>query len=165
MRLHVFKAMTFFQDLTPYQYFLRHEPVGLTPVNVGWLGYGRPFTQGQTSQEFKDRLLGFCSDKYVVHIARGFHVCELCDVTLDQWYDEDKDDHSKYGAGTEWMSIGDGEIRVIGEAGIYAAPTLIYHYVIEHGYQPPDEFIEAVLKGSGPGSEEHQALLAKYRHV
>ena len=28
---------------------------------------------------------------------------------------------------------------------VYAAPTLIWHYVTEHGYRPPDEFIDAVL--------------------
>ena len=41
--------------------------------------------------------------------------------------------------------LGNGEIRVRGEAAYYASPTLIYHYVVAHHYKPPEEFIEAVL--------------------
>ncbi|MCX7805518.1 MAG: hypothetical protein N3A38_10060 [Planctomycetota bacterium] len=38
------------------------------------------------------------------------------------------------------------EIRVLGRDGkIYAAPTLIYHYVVAHKYRPPQEFIDAVM--------------------
>ena len=40
---------------------------------------------------------------------------------------------------------GSAEIRVIGEARKYAAPELVYHYVVVHDYQPPTEFITAVL--------------------
>jgi hypothetical protein len=36
-------------------------------------------------------------------------------------------------------------VRAIGaDATAYAAPTLIHHYVVEHGYQPPEEFIAAI---------------------
>jgi hypothetical protein len=45
------------------------------------------------------------------------------------------------------LALGDAEIRVGGENGIvYAAPTLICHYIHEHGYRPPDEFLAAVGK-------------------
>jgi hypothetical protein len=27
---------------------------------------------------------------------------------------------------------------------MFAAPTLVWHYVTAHGYQPPAEFVEAV---------------------
>ena len=33
----------------------------------------------------------------------------------------------------------------MGQAVIYAAPDLIYHYVKEHRYLPPTDFINAVL--------------------
>jgi hypothetical protein len=39
-----------------------------------------------------------------------------------------------------------GEIRVAGEQVVYAAPLLIIHYIEEHGYLPPAEFLEAVAK-------------------
>jgi hypothetical protein len=34
---------------------------------------------------------------------------------------------------------------VQGESARFAAPTMIIHYVEEHGYRPPGEFIDAVL--------------------
>ena len=38
---------------------------------------------------------------------------------------------------------------------IYAAPNLIYHYVAVHHYSPPEEFVEAVLHGPNPPSEQY----------
>lgn len=47
------------------------------------------------------------------------------------------------------MWLGSAEIRVKAKDGrIYAAPNLIYHYVAEHDYDPPKEFIEALLQRS-----------------
>jgi hypothetical protein len=43
-------------------------------------------------------------------------------------------------------TTGNGEIRVRAANGItYVAPVLVLHYVVEHGYLPPQEFIEAVI--------------------
>lgn len=28
---------------------------------------------------------------------------------------------------------------------MYAAPSLVHHYVVAHGYKPPEEFIAAVM--------------------
>ena len=36
-------------------------------------------------------------------------------------------------------------ILVIAVGAIYAAPNLIYHYVAEHHYAPPQEFVDALL--------------------
>jgi len=46
---------------------------------------------------------------------------------------------------------------------LYAAPALIYHYVVEHDYKPPQEFIDAVMTVPQPGSEEYNALLDNYK--
>ena len=40
------------------------------------------------------------------------------------------------------------EIRVRGKRCWYAAPTLVLHYVEKHEYQPPDEFVRAVMRTS-----------------
>jgi hypothetical protein len=46
----------------------------------------------------------------------------------------------------ERVLLGNAEIMVPGLRGVYyMAPTLIYHYVQAHQYQPPDEFVESVL--------------------
>ncbi len=150
--------MTYFKDLTPYGYLARDEPLAPKPLNVGWLSSQMPFEKGDTSQEFKDKLLKFCSDEFIVLIARGFHICEFCDLSSEQWFEEQKD---KDGKKAHWASIGDGEIRVRGKLAVYAAPALIHHYVAQHQYRPPDEFIEAVLTGE-PESKEQRELLRKY---
>jgi hypothetical protein len=48
-----------------------------------------------------------------------------------------------------------------GHGHIYAAPTLIYHYVEAHHYKPPDEFLQALREGPRPPSQEYFAELAK----
>jgi hypothetical protein len=154
--------MTYYDDLSPYEYWPEHEPPRLKPINVGWLGEGELFPTGETSQEFKAKLFEFCLDEYLVNIARGFHTCELCNISDEEWYEQSK---ARYGEEAPWWSLGNGEIRVIGQSAVYAAPTLIYHYVVEHNYKPPEEFIEAVLSGPPPGSKEHETLLKKYRAV
>jgi hypothetical protein len=46
--------------------------------------------------------------------------------------------------------LGNGEILVVGATGTaFLAPTLIFHYVAEHGYRPPAVFAEA-LRVSDP---------------
>ena len=41
------------------------------------------------------------------------------------------------------MLLGSAEIRVFGQNGkIYAAPNLIYHYMKDCGYLPPQEFLD-----------------------
>ncbi len=48
---------------------------------------------------------------------------------------------------------------MVGQDGtVYAAPDLIYHYVVAHHYRPPDEFIQAVMETPLPGSQEYEVL-------
>lgn len=42
------------------------------------------------------------------------------------------------------ITLGNGEIRVAGKGSVvYAAPTLICHYIGGHAYQPPAQFLES----------------------
>jgi len=57
------------------------------------------------------------------------------------------------------LKLGSAEIRVVGQDGtVYAAPDLIYHYVVVHDYRPPEEFIQAVMETPLPGTQEHEIL-------
>lgn len=151
--------MSYYQDLTPYEYCVRHEPGGSRAVNIGWLSRECAYPKGETSDEFKARLLLFCQDHNIVHVARGFHACDLCSVSWHQWF---ADREFRYGTSAHWASIGDGEIRVFGNQMVFAAPALIYHYVLEHNYLPPSVFIEAVLTDPAPDSSEYRTLLSKW---
>jgi hypothetical protein len=143
--------MAYYLDLSPYSYTSTDSEVGVNSINIGWLAKTKSFTNGVTSQEFQKNLLEFCS-KWCIHYFLGYHFCQFC---------RNIDNPIQINQGEEEIQLGNGEIRVIGQAGIYAAPTLIYHYVVEHHYRPPDEFIEAILTGPSPGSVEHQALIKR----
>lgn len=143
--------MAYYPDLSPYEYS------GLEPstVNVGWLSKEHKYSQGDVPDAFVKRLLFFCWR--LIHPTLGFHRCPFCHkptfgVLVCQ--------------GEEELQLGSAEIRVIGKNGIiYAAPNLIYHYVREHHYCPPDEFIQAVLESPLPGSPEYEAAVGKWQDI
>jgi len=147
--------MTYFQDLTLYSYLGSDQDAAIATLNVGWLDSSMPHEQGITLDEFKEKLLFFCCPEFVVHQCCGYHQCQFCDNPpfSVQAHSGDKE-----------IWLGNGEIRAIGKTAIYAAPTLIYHYVVVHNYQPPAEFVEAVLNGPQPGSNTHRALIDKLGH-
>jgi hypothetical protein len=140
----------YYTDLTPYRY-LPMIPRDPNQLNVGWLGRGHPYSQGEVSEEFLDRLFEFCR----AHLFKmgGNHGCELC---------VHPSDGMRVQRGDKETWLGDAEIRVVGKGKVYAAPTLIFHYVTAHKYRPPDEFIQAVLEGPLPGSPEYEAIVEKY---
>jgi len=152
--------MSYFPDLTPYSYFARWEPDDVRTLNVGWLGQDHQYEKGQTPDEFKNRLFSYCLDQNVVLLARGFHECEFCNFSPQEWFERCND---RYGPGRHWMSIGVGEIRIPAPNWVFAAPMLINHYVIDHSYRPPESFIEAVLAAPDPSSAEYQTFLSKWR--
>ena len=77
---------------------------------------------------------------------RGIHECELCSA----------DDSFLAERNGERLLLGSSEIRVFSKGeNIYAAPTLIYHYVDVHHYRPPDEFLQGLNEGPIPPTEEY----------
>jgi hypothetical protein len=44
----------------------------------------------------------------------------------------------------------------------YAAPTLVYHYVVRHHYSPPEEFVRAVLTAPLPDTPEYDARAGQF---
>ena len=118
--------MSYFADLTSHKYTEKKIEDGV--LNIGWLGEGNEFPTGDVPAQFIAKLERLCSNPVFLH--RGFHECELC----CSW-DDDK-----------WKDLGNGQIRVYGSNGHwYSAPTMIHHYVTDHQYRPPEEFIDAVL--------------------
>jgi hypothetical protein len=113
--------MAFFEDLTSYTYCHPEEdPPGT--VNIGWLDRDHPFPTGPTTEEFRAKLARLCQLR--VKQMRGFHPCYFCG----------------------WLGpVSFSEMRVAAGGRVYAAPSLVHHYVAAHDYRPPDEFIAAVL--------------------
>jgi hypothetical protein len=111
----------YFADLTPYQYSASQTLPEGNRVNIGWLDPAHPISPSEPPNE-----LIWALHKLVQHPVRiipGLHVCEFCGD-----------------------AAGTGEIEVVARDVIYVAPTLIAHYVFEHGYRPPVEFEVAALQ-------------------
>jgi hypothetical protein len=119
--------MSFFPDLTPYTYCHPEEELPNT-LNIGWLDPGHPMVTGPTSAEFRAKLARLCEVR--VKQTRGFQPCYFCKGRARP--------HSS------------SEMRVAGNGKVYAAPSLVHHYVAAHDYRPPDEFIAAVMAWNAP---------------
>jgi hypothetical protein len=110
----------YFPDLSPYQYVPLVLPEE-NRVNIGWLDSEHPFFASEPSLDLLKALIKLV--QHPVRIVPGLHTCPFC----------------RNAAGT-------GEIDVAGSDVIYAAPTLIVHYVEAHRYRPPDEFVLAATR-------------------
>ena len=132
--------MTYFDDLSPYSYSAIWDE-GSEVLNIGWLDGSHEYPRGHSSEGFHVALLRLCTGERVAQ-SRGFHQCNLapCDQRA-AWPPVSINAH-----GGEVL-LGSAEIRVPGDERIcYGAPDLIYHYVVEHEYKPPAQFVEAVQR-------------------
>lgn len=151
----------YFPDLTPYTYglerrrrFFEDPPPTL---NVGWLEPPHNFPTGEVTEEFQDKLFALCVRP--IQRTRGYYTCGFCPpldqeeiLTLHQgknavtniaWFTTEVCRHG------EGHNIGSAEVHVEDiDSTRYAAPNLIYHYVIAHHYLPPPGFVRAVLDGT-----------------
>ena len=129
--------MAYYADLTPYNYSHHSE----MELNIGWLQKNQPFEKGETPFLFIEILKNYSEQSFTVHHTRGWHGCDFCEA--------------------EKMS-GSREIRIVGADGkVYACPELVIHYIESHQYLPPQEFVDAVMSGPIPGSEEYNNVIKK----
>jgi hypothetical protein len=134
-------SVTYFEDLSDYVY----HPAGCRPGTrtVGWLEPGHEFDKMLPTNELLDAIWEHC--KVSVVQMRGIHECQFC-VPTKTVLASRKDGLRRL--------LGTSEIRVFSADGdIYAAPSLVYHYVHTHHYKPPDEFIRALCEGPRPPSQ------------
>lgn len=137
--------MTHFADLS--QYVFVGTAGSAVARNVGWLDEHHKFPTGEPASELLDAVWVYCS--ILVAPTRGLHRCAFCASPPNTFVRH----------GTKLL-LGSGEIRVFSSTGdVFAAPNLIYHYILEHHYRPPLEFLRAVEDGPRPGSDEYLELL------
>jgi hypothetical protein len=138
-------SVAYFPDLSPYAYGHEAHP-GV--VHVGWLDGIHPYPTGTVNTRLIEKMKLLA--KKPVELYRGKHICELCaeppglkktimpnSIVIDQT--------------SPWLQWADqrssnGEIRVRYGELIFAAPVLIVHYIEEHGYLPPTEFLDAIAE-------------------
>ncbi len=122
----------YYPDLSLYEFL--SDPRSQGALNVGWLDIGHPFTTGTVTEEALQKILKLCM--LPVNQTRGFHDCQFCGKCGEMGV-EIKSIH-----GT--IALGSAEIRVKASDKTYAAPNLIYHYIKDHQYLPPNEFLVAL---------------------
>lgn len=126
--------MAHFEDLSDWP--LAGMPIG-TLKAVGWLELGAPYPIGSVSERFFEALVRLLVEPWQPAVAAGRHPCTSC----------------KFSGGPTGLTykgttilLGASNVYVPGDGVIYVAPSLVAHYVDAHEYQPPAEFIDAVLR-------------------
>jgi hypothetical protein len=112
-----------YEDLTGCDYFADILPA--KPISIGWLENGKLYTKGKTPGEIVEKIIEFNKNPGMYHRFCGYHECDFCDFFN--------------------IELGATTILIAYKNKAYICPALIIHYIEEHFYLPPDEFIEAVL--------------------
>ncbi|QQS41384.1 MAG: hypothetical protein IPM63_00060 [Acidobacteriota bacterium] len=113
---------------------------------IGWLDKKHRFRKGRTSLEFREKLRKFSESASSSTFSLGWgvffghHTCELCE---------------KFSSGLNF-GVPAGEI-------LYVAPEMVSHYVENHRYRPPKEFVKAVLDSPLPDTREYSDAIARFR--
>ena len=135
--------MAYFADLSEYAYGSEEHP---NVVHVGWLDGEHSFPTGLIAPRLISKLKLLA--KTPVELYRGQHLCNICSEP-EGLVKKDVPDRVVIDPTCSWaiwaeQRSGNGEIRVNGDRVVFAAPVLIVHYIEDHLYLPPSEFLRAV---------------------
>lgn len=129
----------FVEDLSTRAYFADGDKVRA----VGWLEAGHAFPRGPVPDGFVAALKAHVAKAFQPVIFMGSHRCSLC---------AEEGRHCR----------GHHNLLVPTAGLLYVAPELVVHYIEDHGYQPPAEFLDAVLACPEQGSSAYFELLRPF---
>lgn len=112
---------------------------------VGWLEAGHPYTKGAVPPDDLAAIKAHLQRAFQPARYLGFHLCSLCPPGTPR-------------AGTL-------NLVVVTPTLLYIAPELIVHYIEDHGYRPPDEFLAAVRACPPQGSRQFLEWLRPFRYA
>ena len=143
-------TMAYFPDLAPYAYGHGVHP-GV--VHVAWLDNIHPFRKGLVDHRLVEKMRLLIAKP--VELYRGKHICELCAEPADVVKTFVPNMGKLINPNCSWLQwaaqrSGNGEIRVAGQGVTFAAPVLVVHYIEEHSYLPPGEFLKALEDIAAP---------------
>jgi hypothetical protein len=120
-------------------------PAGTVLCAVGWLGDQVP-SSGDTREECINRLM-LAYERILSEGTRGSHGCEIC-TTKNQHAPGGRIGPVIHWRGRALQLYGHGHYLIRSLNVVYMAPALVLHYILEHHYRPPDEFVDAVVVGA-----------------
>lgn len=139
--------MAYYKDFSNYE--CNNQKIK-NVVNIGWLGGEERFEKGDVSNDFLMSLWEYY--KCPVYPTRKLYENKCLDGHW-RFFTAISNERN--------VQLGSYEIRVIDKNNgvIYAAPNLIIHYIINHKYMPPKEFIDAVISSPKPNSDEYSNMI------
>lgn len=112
-------------------------------ISVGWLCQTQPFRKGPVNHDFLTRLTLLLrspvQDPFTNLVMFGRHYCGLCPLEKQSRWQEIGQQRIDIGRRNLFVPKPDSNL-------VYIAPSTIIHYILEHGYCPPEEFQEATLQ-------------------
>jgi hypothetical protein len=113
---------------------------------VGWLEASQPFPIGHVESRFLERLRSHVADpgRWLATVSAGVHSCDLGGCAG--------------AAGSQYVVIPSHHF-------VYVAPDLVVHYVEQHAYAPPQQFVDAVLACPEQSSDAYVQLLLPFAPV
>ena len=135
----------YYEDLSRFTYFQDRGPA---VVNVGWLEAPHPFPQGKVSREDVAALERLLVQGWQPAKSRGWHDCSLCGRGPEAGPLQRQLDGQMRLLGADILYVPDGD-------RLYAAPSLIIHYIEDHRYEPPEAFL-AALRRTDPTSPDYR---------
>lgn len=138
--------MTYFRDLDTVDYHdgpLSADCWQCPLLAIGW-HEEEPFSTGHCAARVVERLVELrhqFAEAFPQFSFRGLHECSLC-------------------AGHERLLL-DSHLNLFvpGEGVIYVATGRVDHYIEVHGYAPPPEFVDAVMKCPDPRSAQYASAV------
>jgi hypothetical protein len=89
------------------------------------------------SVELFNKLLDI-GKKYRVRCCFGHRVCKVCFQYPSDYYELPIQERKLH---PDYQYWGNGELWVMGKTKLWVLPTLVVHYIRDHGYYPPQEFM------------------------
>jgi hypothetical protein len=115
---------------------------------VGWLDASQSFPTGVSESRVVDRIRAFAAawgssvKALGWPIFMGMHTCNLCGVARAS---------GNFG-------VPRGEV-------LFVCPEMIVHYVADHGYLPPGEFLDAIITVDTPGTDGYARSVAMFARL
>ena len=139
--------VAYYPDLSPCPYFGKAAIDKL--VAVGWLDEAHPYPQDEVSESFLTKLFDLLVRPWAPSYFMGYAECPFC--AMDGYGVRYKD---------KKIVVGAFNLFVPGAGFLYAAPSMLAHYILTHNYAPPPQFQQAVLNCPPMGSPEYyQAIV------
>jgi hypothetical protein len=138
--------MTYYPDLSPCPYF--DPKMADKLVAVGWLDEVYPYAQGDVSVPFLDKLFELLAQPWAPMYLLGYAECPWCGDDYEASYNGRS------------VTVGALNLFVPGEGFLYAAPSMIAHYILAHNYAPPPEYQDALLRCSAIRSRAYFEAVA-----